>query len=400
MFKAAMWGLVGGMSILLSSTTTLAGMQEGMDALGRGDYGTALHEFRAAAEAGDDAAEYNLGLMHEKGLGVDQDHDAALRWYRSGARKGYAPSWYSLGLMYLNGQGVEADPEEAKELLRKAAAKDYAPAQFSLGLMHERDKDFTGAGKWYRKAAGQRFAPAMMRLGLMDLAGLEDEPDNRELLRSSYTWLTLALLHGLDAQGFTVINSARERLVLTMDAREIIAAARSARNWLLESPSARDIVAANPLAQGWLNEDEVAALGSSPEVAFPDYLTLDGADFSFGFEAGEAQGMYVITLSAGRKLPDGAFIEIGFENPADARAPMRVTRALSPKAGSFRLESPWAGGFVCRPYRLAMAVYQDESRERMLGVLRIVVVSRVDASKVGSAEELLQKMKAQGHACR
>jgi hypothetical protein len=44
-------------------------------------------------------------------------------------------------------------------------------------------------------------------------------------------------------------------------------------------------------------------------------------------------------------------------------------------------------------------VYDDESRGRMLGVLRIVVVSRVDTSKVGSAEELVQKMKAQGHAC-
>ncbi|MDX9740763.1 MAG: tetratricopeptide repeat protein [Gammaproteobacteria bacterium] len=397
MIRAAMWKLFGGMSILISAVA-VAGVQEGMDALGRGDYGAALKEFRVAAEAGDDAAEYNLGLLHEKGLGVEQDHAAALNWYRRGAKKDYAPSWYSLGLMHLNGQGVKADPEEGKDLLRKAAGKGYAPAQFTLGVIHERGEDPAAARKWYEEAADLRFSPAMMRIGLMDLAALQHDASNRDLLRSAYAWLTLALLHGMDAQGFATINSARERLVLTMDAREIMAATQLARDWLLESPSARDIVASNPLARGWLNEDEVAALASSPEVAFPDYLSLDGADFVFGFEGAAAQGTYVVTLSPGRKLPDQAFVEIGFENPADTRAPLRVTREIG-RVKDLRIESPRAGGFVCRPYRLAMAVYEDESRERMLGVLRIVVLSRVDTSKVGSAEELVQKMKAQGHAC-
>lgn len=398
MIRAAMWKLFGATSILISSVAA-AGLQEGMDALGRGDYAAALKEFQVAADAGEDAAEYNLGLMYEKGLGVEQDHAAALRWYRRGAQKGYAPSWYSLGLMYLNGHGVEQNPEEAKELLRKSAQKGYAPAQFSLGLVHERAEDQAAAKKWYQQAADLRFSPAMMRLGLMELTGLQDDPDNRNLLRSSYTWLTLALLHGLDAQGFATINSARERLVLTMDAREIMAATKSARDWLIKSRSAREIIDANPLAQGWLNESEVAKLVSSPEVAFPDYLSLEGADFVFGFEGAGAKGKYVLMLAPAGKLPAKAFVEVGFENPEDARAPIRVIKELASTGKSFRIESPTAGGFACRPYRLAIAVYDDESRSRMLGVLRIVVVSRVDTSKVGSAEELVQKMKAQGHAC-
>lgn len=398
MIRAAVWRLLGATSILLS-TVAAAGLQEGMEALGRGDYAAALKEFRTAADAGEDAAEYNLGLMYEKGLGVEQDHAAALRWYRRGVQKGYAPSWYSLGLMYLNGNGVEQNPEEAKELLRKAAGKGYAPAQFTLGTIHERADESDAAKKWYRDAADLRFAPAMMRLGLMDLARMQDEPGNRDLLQSAYTWLTLALLHGLDAQGFATINQARERLVLTMSAPEVIAATRSARDWLLKSRSASDIIATYPLAQGWVDESAIAKLPSSPEMAFPDYLTLDGAEFVFGYTGDQARGKYVVTLSPASKLSTRAFIEVGFENPEDARAPLRVTSEVSPGAKPVRVESPTAGGFACRPYRLAVAVYDDESRERMLGVLRIIVVSRVDSTKVTSPEDLVQKMKTQGHAC-
>lgn len=399
MTRAAMWKAFGGMCLLLSSTLATAGLQEGMEALGRGDYGSALEEFRVAAEKGDDAAEYNLGLLYEKGLGVEQDHAAALRWYRKGAQKGYAPSWYSLGLMYLNGHGVEADPEEGREWLEKAAQKQYAPAQFTLGVFHERAGDLVPARAHYEDAAELRFAPAMMKIGMMEAAALQNDAGNRDLLRSAYTWFTLALLHGMDAQGFALLNNAREQLVLSMSAREITAATQEARAWLLDSPQPGEIIAANPLAQGWLNEREAAALASSPEVTFADYLTLDAADFIFGFEGAEAQGMYVLALSPGRRLPKQAFIEAGFENPGDARAPFRVGSAVDPQEKSVRIESPHVGGFACRPYRVAIAVYEDESRARMLGVLRIVVSSVVDTSKVQSREDLVQKMNSQGHAC-
>lgn len=399
MTRAAMWRAFGGMCLLLSSTLATAGLQAGLEALGRGDYGAALEEFRVAAEKGDDAAEYNLGLLYEKGLGVEQDHDAALRWYRKGAQKGYAPSWYSLGLMYLNGQGVDADPEEGREWLEKSAQKGYAPAQFTLGVFHERAGDLAPARARYEEAAALRFAPAMMKIGMMEAAALQNDAGNRDLLRSAYAWFTLALLHGMDAQGFALLNSAREQLVLSMSAGEIMGATREARAWLLDSPQPGAIIAANPLAQGWLSEGDAAVLASSPEVAFVDYLTLDAADFIFGFEGAEAQGMYVLALSRGAQLPKQAFIEAGFENPADARAPFRVGRAVDPQEKSVRIESPHVGGFVCRPYRVAIAVYEDESRARMLGVLRIVVTSVVDTRKVQSREDLVEKMNSQGHAC-
>ncbi len=46
------------------ATPAWAGFAEGVAAYHRGDYATALREFRPLAEQGDDAAQYNLGRMY------------------------------------------------------------------------------------------------------------------------------------------------------------------------------------------------------------------------------------------------------------------------------------------------------------------------------------------------
>ncbi len=47
----------------------------------RGDYATALREWRPLAEQGNAKAQYNLGFMYRYGLGVPQDDAAAWGWY-------------------------------------------------------------------------------------------------------------------------------------------------------------------------------------------------------------------------------------------------------------------------------------------------------------------------------
>ncbi len=57
-----------------------AGLDEGEAAYDRGDYETALREFRPLAEQGHAMAQNNLGLMYVGGLGVPQDYVQAHRW--------------------------------------------------------------------------------------------------------------------------------------------------------------------------------------------------------------------------------------------------------------------------------------------------------------------------------
>ncbi len=67
--------------IFMLATPVLAGFQEGVDAYMRGDYDTALKEFRPLAEQGETVAQWSLGIMYERGRGVPQDYVQAYRWY-------------------------------------------------------------------------------------------------------------------------------------------------------------------------------------------------------------------------------------------------------------------------------------------------------------------------------
>ncbi len=59
-----------------------------MAAYQRGDYATALREWRPLAEQGNTEAQYGLGVMYDKGRGVPRDHAEALQWYRKAAEQG------------------------------------------------------------------------------------------------------------------------------------------------------------------------------------------------------------------------------------------------------------------------------------------------------------------------
>ncbi len=64
-----------------------AGLDEGVAAYHRGDYATALREFRPLAEQGDTEAQYNLGIMYGSGQGVPQDYVQAHMLYNLAASR-------------------------------------------------------------------------------------------------------------------------------------------------------------------------------------------------------------------------------------------------------------------------------------------------------------------------
>ena len=117
-----------------------AGFDEGVAAYERGDYETALREFRPLAEQGNARAQFFLGSMYEIGKGVTQDYAEAARWYRKGAEQGLYISQLFLAGMYEIGKGVTQDYAEAVRWYRKAAEQGDA-AQAVKGLLTGRKKD-------------------------------------------------------------------------------------------------------------------------------------------------------------------------------------------------------------------------------------------------------------------
>ncbi|HGJ9472111.1 TPA: tetratricopeptide repeat protein [Neisseria gonorrhoeae] len=73
-----------------------------------------------AAEQGNAAAQFNLGVMYENGQGVRQDYVQAVQWYRKASEQGDAKAQYNLGLMYYDGRGVRQDLALAQQWLGKA----------------------------------------------------------------------------------------------------------------------------------------------------------------------------------------------------------------------------------------------------------------------------------------
>jgi len=59
-----------------------------------GNFETALKEWLPLAKQGNASAQYNLGIIYNKGEGVPQDSAEAVKWYRLAADQGYASAQY------------------------------------------------------------------------------------------------------------------------------------------------------------------------------------------------------------------------------------------------------------------------------------------------------------------
>ncbi|MEE9258185.1 MAG: tetratricopeptide repeat protein, partial [Nitrospinaceae bacterium] len=74
-------------------------------------------------------AQYNVGLMYFKGIGVAQNQAEALKWFRKAAEGGSLNGQGFLGILYENGVGVEQDHEESLKWYRQAAEQGNSVAE-------------------------------------------------------------------------------------------------------------------------------------------------------------------------------------------------------------------------------------------------------------------------------
>ena len=183
-------------SCLLIPFALSADFNAGYRAYKKGDYVTALKEWRPLAEQGLADAQFFLGLMYASGRGVPQDYKEAEKWYSLAAEKGQADAQFFLGGMYDKGEGVPQDYKEAVKWYRLAAGQGDSDAQFFLGLMYEYGQgvpqDYKQAVKWYRLAATHGYGAAQNRLGVMYEFGIGVPQDDKQAVK----WYRLAAEQG------------------------------------------------------------------------------------------------------------------------------------------------------------------------------------------------------------
>jgi TPR repeat protein len=97
-----------------------------------GNHLLAVQPCTSAAEQGDARAQFKLGWMYERGLGVPQDNAEAVRWYRAAAEQGNTSAQSNLGFMYQRGLGVPQDYAEAVRWYRAAAEQGNTPGRSSI----------------------------------------------------------------------------------------------------------------------------------------------------------------------------------------------------------------------------------------------------------------------------
>ena len=147
------------------SNPALAGLDEGVAAYQAGDIQLAAKEFRAAAEAGNSEAQFNVGLMYERGIGVSKDEQESLVWYQKSAEQGNSNAQFNLAVMYENGRGTTVDFYQAHQWYRKAALQGDGLAIGNLGMLYMR-----GQGVKPNKVAGLAL--------LLVSVELDSSPDN------------------------------------------------------------------------------------------------------------------------------------------------------------------------------------------------------------------------------
>tara|TARA_B100000959_G_scaffold104391_1_gene110093 strand:+ start:665 stop:1219 length:555 start_codon:yes stop_codon:yes gene_type:complete len=122
--------------IFTTPSLSLGDYESGSIAFERGDYKTALKEFKDLAEHNDSHGQYGMGLMYDLGTGVSMNFEEAAKWYQLSAEQGNADAQNNLATMYAEGEGVEKDTHKAGKLYESAAQQGNFDAPNNLGTMY------------------------------------------------------------------------------------------------------------------------------------------------------------------------------------------------------------------------------------------------------------------------
>ena len=210
--------------VLLATPVLAQSYDDGAKAYNKRDYHTARKNWQPLAEKGDVKAQYNVGLLHAQGLGVDQSYKEALKGGAMAAEKNNPEAPLQMGRVYEEGrEGVEKNPAEAAKWFRKAADLGNAQAQAELGNLYHRGEGVAKSDKdavtWYKKAVAQGYTPAMASVGAMYEAGQGVPVDKTK----AYTYFTLAVAKATGKEA-EVATASRNRVAAALKPEEVKAA--------------------------------------------------------------------------------------------------------------------------------------------------------------------------------
>lgn len=150
-------------------------------------YRPAADWYAAAARAGDPVAQFDLGVLFDRGLGARRSVARAAHWYRLAARRGNPHAQYNLASLYSHGALGRQKTALAAYWYRRAAHQGLPRAQYRLGVMYHAGvglgRDNRAAVKWLHSAAEHGLAPAQYDLATLLDSGQGTRPDSARAVR-------------------------------------------------------------------------------------------------------------------------------------------------------------------------------------------------------------------------
>ncbi len=176
--------------LILSCSITFANDRlRGYQALEQKDYKTALYYLSYDANLGDDRAQYNLGIMYNKGLGVPVDKNEAFSWFFLSANQGNILANYALGHAYLKGSGINKNYKLALKSFKFSALRDHPTSRLILGNMYFQGQgvkvSYPRAYLWWRLAEDLDIEGALQNINMIKEKMSKDEYDDGYALYSN-----------------------------------------------------------------------------------------------------------------------------------------------------------------------------------------------------------------------
>jgi TPR repeat protein len=153
--------------------------------------------YRLAADQGHHRAQYNLGVAYATGNGVVQSDTLAFKYFKLSADQGYADAQNNVGSFYATGKGVDQSDTNACTFWRLAVNQGFHLAQYNLGSMHEEGRGVIQsdalAFKYYKLAAEQGHSISQFNVGNMYYNG---EGGVTQSFTKAREWLTKSAKQG------------------------------------------------------------------------------------------------------------------------------------------------------------------------------------------------------------
>lgn len=164
-------GLVARYEQAAQDVEVAAAFQRALAARLSGDFGSVYREMRTLADRGVSQAQFRLGWLYERGVGVAQDYAEARAWYERAMQNGSAAAVARMGMLYEHGMGVEKDYAKAVAYNQRAIEAGEGLGYAQMGYLYQTGKgvklDLRKAAALYQTGMEKGNYLAMVRLGFL-----------------------------------------------------------------------------------------------------------------------------------------------------------------------------------------------------------------------------------------